>query len=232
MPGPAIVIGSSAEQRLPSLVLEHSILKRAAAPPRIIHSWDRTFPAPKRPENRSRTGFSFVRFAIPQMMGYEGVGAYLECDQLVFRDVAQLLALPFRNAKVLRPKNQASVLLLDCGALRWDVAEIVRGLDKGEYSYRNLMERLCVVPEAFIDHTIPGEWNSLEKYEPGKTALLHYTNMAGQPWRRWGHPLGSLWMNELADGVKAGRIPLSAVQEEVARKHVVPQVLSSLRTML
>jgi len=232
MAGPAVVIGSSREQKLPSLVLEHSILRRAAAPPRILHTWDRKFPVPKKAGNRSRTGFSFARFAIPEMLGYEGVGAYLECDQLVFRDVAELLGIPFRSAKVLRPKNQASVLLIDCAGVRWDVAQIIRDLDQGKYAYHDLMERLCVVPDASVGRTIPEEWNSLERYEPGRTALLHYTNMAGQPWRRWGHPLGSLWMNELADAVRSKRVAVSIVEEEVAKKHVVPQVLSSLRAQL
>lgn len=228
MSEPTVVIGASREQRLPALVLEHSILRRAAAPPRILHTWNREFPVPKKPENRSRTGFSFVRFAIPEMMGYEGVGAYLECDQLVFRDIAELFAMPFKGAKVLRPKNQPSVLLLDCGALRWDVARIVKDLDEGKYNYADLMERLCVVPRVFISSTIPLEWNSLERYEPGRTALLHYTNMAVQPWRRWGHTLAGLWMRELADGVRTGRIPMAAVEEETARGHAVPQVLATV----
>lgn len=221
---PTVVIGSSPEQRLPSLVLEHSILRRSSAPPKVIHSWDKVFPRPSKPENRSRTGFSFVRFAIPEMLGYEGVGAYLECDQLVLKDIAELFAIPFNGAKVLRPVNQSSVLLLDCDSLRWDVDLIVKALDRGEYTYHDLMERLCIVPALFVSKAIPNDWNSLESYEHGRTALLHYTNMDIQPWRRWGHRLANLWLNELVDAVRAGRIPVKVVDDEVAAKHIVPQV--------
>lgn len=230
MKTPTIVIGGSPEQRLPSLVLEHSILRRSSVPPKVIHTWDKVFPTPLKPENRSRTGFSFVRFAIPHMLGYEGIGAYLECDQLVFRDIAELFAIPFNGAKVLRPENQASVILLDCDSLRWDVDLIVKALDAGQYTYSDLMERLCIIPELFVSKAIPDHWNSLERYEPGKTALLHYTNMAIQPWRCWGHPLANLWLNELKDAIRTGRIPMKVVDHEVAAKHIVPQVRDWVHT--
>jgi lipopolysaccharide biosynthesis glycosyltransferase len=224
----AICIGSSREQKLPSLVLEHSIRKHATSMPKIIHTYERTFPSPKKPENRSRTGFSFARFAIPEMVGYEGFAAYLECDQLVFKDVAALFAIPFEGATVLRPRNQASVLVIDCDHVRWDVRSIIEGLDAGAFSYADLMENLCVEPAFKISCAIPEEWNSLERFKPGKTALLHYTNMAIQPWRRWGHPLAHLWMATLKEAVREGSIARSVVEEETRLRHIVPEVLRSL----
>jgi lipopolysaccharide biosynthesis glycosyltransferase len=224
-----VVIGSSREQKLPSLVLEHTIQKHASAPVRVLHTYDMTFPVPKDPKNASRTGFSFARFAIPKMVGFEGLGLYLECDQIVFRDVTELFQLPFNGATVLRPKNQASVILIDCNSVRWEVEGVVGGLDAGSYSYSDLMEKLCVEAPFKISCSIPSEWNSLEKYEPGKTALLHYTNMAIQPWRKWGHPLTSLWIGELAEAIKQGKIGLRIVEEEVRSRHVVPQVLEALK---
>ena len=227
-----ICIGSSREQKLPSLVLEHTIRKHSTIPVTILHSYDLLFPVPKRTENRSRTGFSFVRFAVPKMAHYEGRGAYLECDQIVFKDVAQLFQLPFNGATVLRPKNQASVLLIDCDHVRWDVEDVVRSLDSGAYSYHALMEELCLEAAFKISCSIPEEWNTLERYEAGKTALLHYTNMALQPWRRWGHPLADLWLSELFHAVQAGAIDRSVVEEEVRKRHVVPQVLDALNARL
>jgi len=227
-----VVIGAAREGKLPSLVLERTILKHAKGPVRIVHTWDKSFPEPKKPENRSRTGFSFVRFAVPSLVGYVGVAAYLESDQIVFRDVAELFAIPRNGATILRPKNQASVLVIDCDHVRWGLDLILDGLDKGEYTYHDLLENLCVEAKFKIERSIPSAWNSLEEWDAKKTALLHYTNMVKQPWRKWGHGLGWLWIRELADAVKTGRIPVEIVREEVAAKHVVPEVLAAVEKEL
>lgn len=224
-----IVIGSSREQKLPSLVLEYTIHKRASTPVQVIHSYDLKMEEPKKPELRSRTGFSFVRFKIPALVGYKGLAAYLECDQLVFRDVKELFAVPFKGATVLRPANQAAVLLLDCNRLKWELSTILADLDAGKFSYKQLMENLCIESPENIKKTIPETWNTLEKYIPGTTALLHYTQMDIQPWRRWGHPLAHLWMNSLRDAMRASRINTKTVAEEVEKGYVVPQVLSEVR---
>jgi lipopolysaccharide biosynthesis glycosyltransferase len=224
-----IVIGSSREQKLPSLVLEYTIQKHATTPVRVVHTYDMKFPSPKDQKNVSRTGFSFARFAVPKISGFEGLALYLECDQIVFKDVTKLFKLPFNSATVLRPKNQASVILIDCDHVRWEVENVIEGLDSGDYSYTDLMENLSVEAAFKISKSIPGEWNSLEKYEPGKTALLHYTNMAIQPWRRWGHPLGYLWMAALKGAMEAKHIPLSAIEEEIRHRYVVPEVLKEVK---
>lgn len=227
----SIFIGSSAEQKIPSLVLEYSVRKHSTVEDLgIIHTYDKTFPSPRKPENRSRTGFSFARFAIPEMMGYRGVAAYLECDQLVFADVRELFELPFNGATVLRTPNQASVLVLDCDHIRWHLPHILESLDAGRIGYRDLMENLAIEPKFKISKSIPVEWNSLESYHAGKTRLLHYTNMALQPWRKaWNHPLGHLWMGALREAVEKGAIGRETVEEEVARGHVIKRVLEALR---
>lgn len=224
-----IVIGSSREQKLPSLVLEYTIHKHASAPVQVLHSYDLKMEEPKRPELRSRTGFSFVRFKIPAMVRYQGLAAYLECDQLVFRDVKDLFAVPFKGATVLRPENQASVLLLDCNRLKWDLPAILSDLDAGKFTYKQLMESLCIESPGNVHKTIPETWNSLEKYVPSVTALLHYTNMNMQPWRRWGHPLAHLWMSALRDAMRASRISTQVVSEEVEKGYVVSQVMSEVK---
>lgn len=224
-----VVIGSSREQKLPSLVLEYTIKKHSSVPVTVLHTYDVVPPKPKNPALVSRTGFSFNRFMIPAMVSYQGIGAYLECDQIVFGDVKDLFSIPFDGATVLRPANQASVLLLDCSRLTWDAAKIVADLDAGKYGYKDLMENLCIEPAENVRKTLPEHWNSLERYLAGKTALLHYTNMDGQPWRKWGHALGRLWMDELKDALRSGAISMATVEEEVARKHIVKQVLEGVK---
>lgn len=226
-PPTAIVIGSSREQKLPSLVLEHTIEKNSRYDIPVIHTYGLRFPDPKSPKHRSRTGFSFARFAIPGLVGYRGRAAYLECDQIVFKDPAELLGLPFDGATVLRTRVQTSVLLMDCDRLRWDLTEIIAQLDAEEYTYHGLMEDLCVEPKENVKCSIPSEWNSLEKYVEGKTALLHYTNMDLQPWRKWwDHPLKDVWIREFRSALEAGMISLQMVQDEADLGHVVPELIA------
>lgn len=227
---PAVVIGSSREQRIPSLVLEHTILKRSISIPRIIHTYNKVFPAPKAPDLKPRTGFSFNRFAVPALAGYSGHAAYLECDQIVFRDVNDLFSLPMNEATVLRPVNQTSVLVLDCDKLNWDLPKIISDLDARKFTYHALMEAICIEPAKNISKTVPEMWNSLERYVAGETALLHYTNMATQPWRsKVPHPLDSIWASELRSAVQNGHISMRMITEDVSLGFLVPRILPWLQ---
>ncbi len=147
---------------------------------------------------------------IPQLAGYRGRGIYLDADMLVFSDIAEMWDLPMGECRVLctrqdepphtwannphfQPGRQMSVMLLDCGRLDWTIEEIVRGLDEGRYSYRELMCDLAILPAEHVGESMPTEWNCLEHFEAGRTRLLHYTDMDMQPWRRPGNPLWSIW---------------------------------------
>lgn len=225
----SLLIGAVREGKLPSLVLEHSIRRRTTCEVNFLHTYDTKFPNGSRAETRSRSGgFSFNRFGVPKMAGYAGIGIYLDCDMLIFGDIKELGKLPFEGKTVLRPKNQTSVLVMDCSKLTWDVEKIVQDLDAGAYSYRDLMENMCIEAPENIGCSVPAEWNSLEKYVPKVTKNLHYTDMPTQPWRRWGHPLVGLWLDELRSAITAGDILVEEVQEEVHRGHVVPQVLKEV----
>src|SRR5690606_12554916 len=70
----------------------------------------------------------------------------------------------------------------------------------------------------------PG-WNSLERYAPGETALLHYTDMQTQPWISRRNPLGYLWVSELLAGVRGGFITREFVAEQVENGWVRPSLL-------
>jgi hypothetical protein len=225
-----VMIGAVREGKLPSLVLEHSIRRHSSSSIQVLHTWDKKFPNGSRKETRSRSGgFTFNRFGVPKMGGYQGVGIYLDCDMLLMADIAELedLSKP-ELPPVLRPVNQTSVLVLDNSRLSWDVEKIVKDLDAGVYSYQDLMEYICIERPENIGLLVPAEWNSLEAYQPKVTKNLHYTNMITQPWRKWGHPLGALWLAELESALMAGRVTLDVVREEVEKGYVVPQVLEAV----
>lgn len=239
-----IFIGTEDSQILAHRVLEHTIRTHASIPVQITPMLNLPLPVPENPDHRARVAFTFTRFLIPSLCGYQGRALYLDADMLVFGDVAELARLPFDGKKLLcsyqsqlpalwadkkefRPGRNAAVMLLDCSRLPWKVEEIVGGLDEGRYNYEQLVHDQCLVEPDAIADTIPPEWNHLERYEPGVTRLLHYTVVRTQPWKTDGNPLGDLWMEAFAQALQAGAVPPAEVEAAVEAGHVKP----SLREM-
>ena len=234
VPSPAkVFVGSEPAQLLAVRVLEYSIRKSASLTVEVkpLYEAEIDAPAPRDPANRPRTPFSFQRFVIPRLCGFEGRAIYVDSDMQVFRDIRELWTIPFDGADLLAAREpgetgrrpQFSVMLLDCAALRWDLREIVAGLDAGRFTYETLMYEMKAARS--IRAAIPPEWNSLERFEEGATRLLHYTDMPKQPWLSLINPLAHLWVRDLIEAVGAGAIPRGLVAEEVARGHVRPSLL-------
>ncbi len=231
-----VFIGTDESQLLGARVLEYSIRQSATISVVCDTMQQVRAPLPRDPKNQPRTQFSFNRFAIPALAGYRGRAVYVDADMQVFRDFREIWDLPFSGATVLhapsadprRPK-QFSVLLLDCERLRWNLPEIVRGLDAGSYDYDALVKEMCLEPEHAVRPGLPPEWNSLERYRRGRTGLLHYTDMRRQPWVSRHNPRGSLWVRALRDAVREGYIPAEDVDEAVRRGFVRPSLLWELR---
>jgi hypothetical protein len=189
-------------------------------------------PVPKDPKNRSKTGFSFCRFDIPRLCGYSGRGIYADADMQVFADITELWTLPMKEADLLyaltHPSQgrtpQTSVMLLNCEALKWDVHEIIRGLDEERYSYKELMSDLCIVPAGRSKPLLPYWWNSLEIYEPGRTSLIHYTDMVTQPWISHANRNGSVWYACCAEAIDNGYIQASEVENAVSQGYISPEI--------
>jgi hypothetical protein len=121
-----------------------------------------------------------------------------------------------------------SVLVLDCEQLPWDAADIIRGLDEGRYTYLELMFDLCIIDPDLIAETLPEAWNHLERYLPGETKLLHYTNAPTQPWRSRDNALREVWMQAYRDAVRAGAVPPEEVEAGVASGHLVYELTAAL----
>ena len=62
------------------------------------------------------------------------------------------------------------MLLIDCEKSKWSVADIVRRLDEGEWSYDKLMKEFAVAKCMRPD--ISPAWNSLERFDAAETRLL------------------------------------------------------------
>lgn len=231
-----VYVGSEEAQMLSVKVLEHSIRRHASMSVEVmpLHHGNIPFAQPKDPKNWPRTPFSFQRFTIPMLAGYQGRAIYLDSDMLVFRDLRELWTLPFDGADLLGAqaadgtarRPQFSVMLMDCERLRWDPASVVQSLDSGRLDYSQLMHDMALASE--VRAGIPSHWNSLEQYEAGRTSLLHYTDMSTQPWVYTRNRNGHLWVRELLLAVDDGFIAIDEIREHVQRGWVRPSLLKQV----
>jgi len=245
IPPMRIFVGGDESETVAAKVLEHTIRKYASGPVEVTIMRDFAIPVPKDPKNRSRTKFSFYRFKIPELCGFQGRALYVDSDMQVFRDVAELWRIPFGERKVLctyqaspppawkdhswfHPGRQFSVMLLDCDRLPWRIEEIVRGLDEGRFDYANLLFEMCLVQKHEIGEDVPVEWNHLETYEPGRTALTHFTVVPTQPWKTDKTPLNDLWMRAYEEAVAAGAIDPQEVRAGIRKGFYKPGLEAAL----
>ncbi len=240
-----VYVGTDRSQYLALSVLEDTIRTTTEADVEIRSLADLGLPAPPDPQHRARTGFSFARFAIPALNHYAGRAIYLDADMLVLRDIQELWSMDLSGAFVgcqedipahvaatapaegtIR-KKQCSVMLLDCDNLDWDASKIIAGLGPN-YTYEQLMEELCILPEDAISYNIPTHWNSLEHYDD-QTSLIHFTDMMTQPWVDARNANGWLWVNALKDMLARAQIDLNTIRHEIELNYVRPSLLEELK---
>jgi hypothetical protein len=225
-----VFVGAGSGETLPFRVLSYSLRKFASVRVEVVNLAESgiPLPVPRNIDNRARTPFSFQRFLIPQICGYAGRAIYLDADMLVFKDISVLWRRSFGYAPVMcveqirrRAALQYSVLVMDCARLDWDIKKIIDKLDSGDISYSDLMFRFAL---SSVEASIEPTWNSLDFYKDGESALLHFTDMAIQPWvSRW-NPHGYLWVRALRSAVDEGEISRDMVEEEISRGHVRPSL--------
>jgi hypothetical protein len=204
---PRIVIGAGRQDRVPAKVCEWSIrAQHDHAWPRrarILHTYHRRLPA----WSGTWTAFSLVRFWVPELFERRGRAIYLDSDMLLFADIRGLWDLPMEG-KVVLSHRDPSVLVIDCAkaARHWRVDRIVDDLRAGRIGYGELMTTMNQMPAELVGE-IPDEWNHFDRFEPGRTKLLHYTKVRSQPWRCGTHPLGRLWYQALRAALRTGTLP-------------------------
>jgi len=240
-----VFVGADRSQALAIRVLEHSIRRHTDREVRVRSLAELELPEPEDIRQGSRTNFSFARFAIPALAVHAGKALYLDADMQVFRDIGELWDIPFEGASVAiqeelpehmaaprkpgapaRRIKQCSVMLIDCERARWDVGEIVAGLD-GRYSYEELMFELCILPESEIRYAVPFVWNSLEHFD-ADTRLIHYTDMDTQPWVSPANRNGPLWLDEVRLMLDTGAITLPDLRSEIQLGYFRPSLLAEI----
>ncbi len=192
-----IFIGYDPREAVAFNVFSHSINVRASAPVQIAplmlsqlkkEMWRERHPL-------QSTDFSFSRFLVPLLSGFEGWSLFCDCDMLMLDDVAKLWALrddrfavqvikhdhkPADNIKFLdqpqRPyekKNWSSVILFNnarCKALTADYVNTATGLELHQFKW---------LGDDSLIGALPPRWNHLVDYDPAlppeQVSLLHYT---------------------------------------------------------
>lgn len=246
-----VFVGTDRSQLLAVKVLEYSIKRHTQSEVSVVPLLDLPIKQPIDPRKSQRTGFSFSRFAIPQLCHYQGKAIYLDADMMVFKDIEQLWSVPFGSqTKIVIQKHldstqasgtgkvgapakrirQCAVMVIDCSRSLWDAQAIVDGLDRNEYTYESLMYDLCILKNDEIKEVLPFEWNSLEHYDKD-TCLIHYTDMATQPWISPFNKHGYLWLEEVNRMIYEKKISVEEIEHEINLGYFRPSLILELKAI-
>ena len=190
-----VFIGFDSKEVVAYHVLCQSILDHASVPvsfvPIALNNLGGIF---TRERNQLQsTEFSFSRFLVPYLSGYEGWSLFMDCDMLFRRDIAELWALrddsyavmcckhdyqPKEETKFFgqvqtkyEKKNWSSVMLFnnaECTALSADYVNNATGLQLHQFKWLDSDDRIGSLPLA---------WNHLVgvyDYDPA-AANVHFT---------------------------------------------------------
>ena len=195
-----VFIGYDSKEKVAYNVLSHSIIQNSTKPvaitPIALNNLKDDFVRER--NNISSTEFSFSRFMIPYLMNYQGWALFMDCDMLMFEDIAELWRMrddskaiqvckhdyvPKEKTKFLGQtqtaypkKNWSSFMLMNCkkcSTLTPDYVNRASGLELHQFKW---LESEELIGE------LPLEWNWLVgEYEHKKDVKnVHYTE--GGPW--------------------------------------------------
>jgi hypothetical protein len=186
-----IFIGYEPDETVALNVLAFSIWRRASVPVSITPLMLRQLPLTRKREPMQSTEFSFSRFLVPHLCGYEGEAAFLDCDMLCRVDIAGLFQehighgvsvvqhnyTPKHATKFLdkqqtayKRKNWSSLMRFDCAKCRALTPEYVNtasGLDLHQFAWLHSAQIGALDPA----------WNHLVgEYDPNPSAkIAHFT---------------------------------------------------------
>lgn len=167
-----VMIGFDSRQPIAFQVLAHSIYRRSSVPVSITPLVLSTLPI----KRRGLTEFTYSRYLVPWLCGFEGKALFLDADMLCLGDVAELFSLADPYAAVSVVKNPQrfewpSLMLFNniaCSKLTPEYIDDVQNKPQ-TFEWANAVGEL------------PSEWNHIVGYDqPNPNAkLVHFT--AGIP---------------------------------------------------
>ena len=223
-----IFIGYDLRERVAANVLIDSLYQHSSMPlaitPLVTSQLEAQGLYRRDRDPQQSTDFSFTRFLVPHLMGYEGWAIFMDCDMLCRGDIAALWQqrdeqfaamcvkhehVPGETVKFLGEvqspypkKNWSSLMLLNCSRctnLTIDYVNTATGLELHRFYWLE------------GDHAIgalDGAWNHLVDVQDAEAAhgamLLHWT--LGGPWfreqRNMGGVLAAEWFGARDDATK------------------------------
>ena len=197
-----VFIGYDSKEKVAFSVLAYSILRNSTKPVTItpVYLPNIKDDFVRERNSLSSTEFSFSRFIVPHLMNYKGWAVFMDCDQLMLGDIAELWRLrddkyavqlckhdyePEEDKKFLgqvqtkyEKKNWSSFMLMNCkkcNELTPDYVNSATGLQLHQFKW---LESDDLIGD------LPLEWNWLVD-EPGyntksKVNNIHFTK--GGPW--------------------------------------------------
>jgi len=221
-----VLIGTEAEQCLATEVLKWSIDANTFLNVQYVDG--ATFTSSMFGEGKSGTPFSFQRIFLPEAAGHKGRGIYFDSDMLVFKDVFRLFNSDMQGHVLLgceptpgRPK-QYSMFLVDNERATWNGCDLLKDYSAGRVSYDSLLKDFCFAHAKAS--SLPMAWNSLEIFEPGITANIHFTDMGTQPWLSSFNPNAGLWCEALFKALEERPSVALALETSLAQGWVRPSL--------
>jgi hypothetical protein len=203
---PTVVIHTNDKQMLGALVSAHSFRRNSRTPDgfdvRIVTANE--FPElQERGQSLIRGGnvrewdpddlqsFTPVRYAIPGLLGYQGLAVVTDPDVFAVGDVGELFRRDLQEKAIWctpRPGYHkitdplaTSVMLLDCAKLKhWRFAEQLGKLWAHEIDYLDWIN--LRLEDLDTIGLLEPEWNDFDHLTP-ETKLLHNTKRRTQPWK-------------------------------------------------
>ena len=132
-----------------------------------------------------KTGFTFYRYAIPALAGYEGRAIFNDVDQIYFADPAELLDMDMGEAGVMW--HQRARDICDVDRLREDGGCLALGTGPDRSNGRPQAHLLpCTdARKRTSGRPLPCAcgMRATGSTKKVKSKLLHYTTVHSQPWR-------------------------------------------------
>jgi hypothetical protein len=184
-----VFIGVDERQPVGLTVLAHSIAWRSSHPVAIQPLILSQLPI----KRRGLTSFTFSRFLVPWLCGYEGKAIFMDADILVNGDIKDLALCGHGDSEVLVMQDQPrfewpSVMVFNNPRCRILTPEYI------DDTRNNLFD----FGWAKSVGTFPAEWNRCVGYKDGDEAkLYHYTQgLPVWPETRGNFPEDRLWLDE------------------------------------
>ncbi len=164
-----VFLGYDPRQPVAFHVAAHSIQRRATAPVAIVRLQLNQLPL----KRRGLTEFTYSRFLVPWLCGFQGHAIFADADVLCRADIAELIALAAKQSvavSVVQNKRRfewASLMVFNNAECRVLTPEYVADPSHGLFDFK----------WAGSVGSLPAEWNHLEGYdEPREDAkLVHFT---------------------------------------------------------